>query len=54
MAHWPFKVVKGDRDKPMIELEFKREKKRFILEEISAMVLAYMMDISEAYIGKIG
>jgi L1 cell adhesion molecule like protein len=52
MLHWPFKVVKGDADKPMIEVEFKGEKKRFAPEEISAMVLAYMKDISEAYIGK--
>jgi L1 cell adhesion molecule like protein len=52
MAHWPFKVVKGEADKPMIEVEFKGEKKRFSAEEISAMVLAYMKDISEAYIGK--
>jgi len=52
MAHWPFKVVKGEAEKPMIEVEFKGEKKRFAPEEISAMVLAYMKDISEAYIGK--
>jgi L1 cell adhesion molecule like protein len=52
MALWPFKVVKGDADKPMIEVEFKGETKRFAAEEISAMVLTYMKDISEAYIGK--
>jgi L1 cell adhesion molecule like protein len=51
MKHWPFKVsAKGD--KPMIEVNFKNEKKQFSPEEISAMVLTKMKETAEAYLGK--
>eukprot|EP00300_Choanocystis_sp_HF-7_P006926 c14988_g1_i1.p1 GENE.c14988_g1_i1~~c14988_g1_i1.p1 ORF type:complete len:649 (-),score=69.81 c14988_g1_i1:29-1975(-) len=51
MKHWPFKVVaKGD--KPMIQVEFKGEKKEFSPEEISSMVLTKMKETAEAYLGK--
>merc|ERR1719498_2101214 len=52
MKHWPFKVVSGPSDKPLIEVEFKGETKQFAPEEISSMVLIKMREISEAYIGK--
>ena len=42
MKLWPFKVVKGDADKPMIQVEYKSETKIFSSEEISAMVLNKM------------
>ncbi|GAQ85123.1 hypothetical protein KFL_002200085 [Klebsormidium nitens] len=49
---WPFHVVRGPDDKPMIEVEFKGEKKRFSPEEISAMILAKMKEYAEAYLAK--
>jgi len=51
MKHWPFKVIEADGGRPKIQVEFKGEKKQFFPEEISAMVLAYMKQISEAYLG---
>jgi len=47
MKHWSFKVVKGTDNKPMIEVEFKNEKKQFQAEQISAMVLTKMKQIAE-------
>jgi L1 cell adhesion molecule like protein len=51
MKHWPFKVVAGPNDKPLIEATFKGEKKRFSPEEISAMVLTKMKETAEAFLG---
>jgi heat shock 70kDa protein 1/2/6/8 len=45
MKLWPFKVVKGDADKPMIQVEYKGETKIFSSEEISAMVLGKMKTV---------
>ena len=36
---WPFKVVAGPGDKPMIVVSYKAEEKQFAAEEISSMVL---------------
>jgi len=54
MKHWPFKVVThgGSEDKPVIEVCFKGEAKRFAPEEISSMVLLKMKEIAESYLGK--
>ena len=49
---WPFKVVKGDNDKPVIKVEFNDEEKSFSPEEISAMVLVKMKEIAETYLGE--
>ena len=51
MKLWPFKVVRESQDRPAIEVEYKAETKRFFPEEISSMVLNYMREIAEAYIG---
>merc|ERR1712130_787693 len=51
MKLWPFKVVRESQDRPAIEVEYKSEKKRFFPEEISSMVLGYMRQIAEAYVG---
>ena len=40
IQHWPFTVVAGDKDKPMIEVFFKHQLKRLAPEEISAAVLS--------------
>ena len=52
VGHWPFKVVRGKDDKPMIEVTYQGEKKRFHPEEISAMVLQKMKESAEAYLGQ--
>jgi len=52
MKHWPFKVISGPNEKPMIEVVFKGETKQFASEEISSMVLIKMKEVAEAYIGK--
>jgi heat shock protein 1/8 len=52
MKHWPFKVIKGQDDKPMLEVQYLEETKRFSAEEISSMVLVKMKNIAEAYLGE--
>lgn len=49
---WPFKVVNGPGEKPLIQVNFKGELKTFQAEEISAMVLIKMKEVAEAYLGK--
>jgi len=49
MKHWPFKVVAGSNDKPMIQVNYKGEVKQFAAEEISSMVLVKMKETAEAY-----
>lgn len=51
MKHWPFKVVTGPRDKPMIVVTYKGEEKQVSAEEISSMVLSKMKEMAEAYLG---
>uniref|UniRef100_A0A8I6X0I1 Heat shock cognate 70 kDa protein n=1 Tax=Hordeum vulgare subsp. vulgare TaxID=112509 RepID=A0A8I6X0I1_HORVV len=48
---WPFKVVSGSSDRPMIVVQYRGEEKQFEAEEISAMVLAKMAEIAKAYLG---
>ncbi|XP_045823355.1 heat shock cognate 70 kDa protein 2-like isoform X1 [Trifolium pratense] len=51
MKLWPFKVIAGTADKPMIVVNYKNEEKHFTAEEISSMVLIKMREIAEAYLG---
>ncbi|EQC36954.1 hypothetical protein SDRG_05778 [Saprolegnia diclina VS20] len=51
-AHFPFKIVEGDEDKPLIQVSFKGEDKRFTPEEISSMVLTRMKETAENYLGQ--
>jgi L1 cell adhesion molecule like protein len=51
MANWPFGVSAGSDNKPRIGVEFKGEKKTYLPEEISAMVLTKMKQTAEAYLG---
>jgi heat shock protein 1/8 len=48
---WPFNVIEGPADKPMIVVNYKGEEKQFAAEEISSMVIKYMREIAEAYLG---
>ena len=49
---WPFKVIKGPQDKPIIKASYKGEEKEFAAEEISSMLLVHLKGIAEAYLGK--
>ncbi len=50
---WPFEVSKDERtDRPVIIVEYKGQNKKFYAEEISAMILQKMKQISEEYLGK--
>ncbi|CAD6267375.1 unnamed protein product [Miscanthus lutarioriparius] len=51
MKLWPFKVISGPGEKPMIVVQHKGEEKQFAAEEISSMVLIKMREIAEAYLG---
>lgn len=50
IKHFPFGVVNVD-SKPVIEVDFKGERKRFSPEEISAMILGKMKTIAENFLG---
>ncbi|KAJ4845823.1 70-kilodalton heat shock protein [Turnera subulata] len=52
MKLWPFKVVPGAGEKPLIVVRYKGEEKKFMPEEISAMVLTKMREIAEAFLGQ--
>ena len=51
MVHWPFEVVDKDGS-PLIKVSYLGEEKTFTPQEISAMVLSKMKEISEAKLGK--
>merc|ERR1711937_73542 len=48
---WPFKVVAGAADKPIIQVHWQGEEKKFHPEEISSMILIKMKETAEAYLG---
>ncbi|XP_073132625.1 heat shock cognate 70 kDa protein-like isoform X2 [Henckelia pumila] len=48
---WPFQVVYGLDDEPMIVVNYKGEEKKFVAEEISSMVLAKMKETAESFLG---
>ena len=52
MKHFPFKVINDGNDKPLIEVEYKGERKTFTPEEISSMVLTKMKTTAESFVGK--
>merc|ERR1719183_1773913 len=49
---FPFKLIEGTDEKPMIEVEYCGENRQFAAEEISAMVLVRMKETAEAYLGE--
>ncbi|KAL6907629.1 hypothetical protein ACP4OV_002668 [Aristida adscensionis] len=49
---WPFKVIAGPEDRPMIVVQYKDEEKQFAPEEISSVVLAKMRETAEVYLEK--
>ncbi|XP_024169135.1 heat shock cognate 70 kDa protein-like [Rosa chinensis] len=50
MKLWPFKVIEGANDKPMIIVTHQGGEKQFAAEEISSMVLTKMREIAEKYL----
>jgi len=51
MKHWPFKVLSGSGDKPIIQVSVNGEEKKFQAEEVSSMVLGKMKDVASQYLG---
>lgn len=51
MKFWPFKVISGPGEKPMIAIRHMGEEKHLLAEEISSMVLTKMRESAEAYLG---
>merc|ERR1712159_29759 len=52
MKHFPFKVVADSEKKPLVEVTYKNDTKRFSPEEISSMILVKMKEVAESYLGK--
>jgi len=48
---WPFKVIAGSGDKPMIQVTHNGEDKKFNPEEVSSMILNKMKETAESYLG---
>jgi len=48
---WPFKVIAGSGDKPMIQVTHNGEEKKFHPEEVSSMILNKMKETAESYLG---
>uniref|UniRef100_A0ACD5XJ46 Uncharacterized protein n=1 Tax=Avena sativa TaxID=4498 RepID=A0ACD5XJ46_AVESA len=48
---WPFKVISGPGDRPIIVVQYKGVEKQFVAEEISSMLLMKMHEAAEAYLG---
>ncbi|EPS69582.1 heat shock protein hsp70, partial [Genlisea aurea] len=51
MKLWPFRVVPGAAEKPMIIVSYRGQQKQFAAEEISSMVLAKMKETAESFLG---
>jgi L1 cell adhesion molecule like protein len=49
---WPFTVKNGNQGRPVIEVNYKGEKRTYFPEEISSMVLVKMKETADAYIGQ--
>jgi len=49
---WPFVIKEGSQGRPVIEVEYKGEKRTFFPEEISSMVLTKMRETAESFIGE--
>lgn len=52
IPNWPFTVRSGSSGKTCVEVDAKGERKMFLPEEISAMVLSKMRQTAEAYLGQ--
>ncbi|XP_058741069.1 heat shock cognate 70 kDa protein 2-like [Vicia villosa] len=50
MQLWPFKVIAGFNDNPMILVNYRGQEKSFSAEEISSMILRKMREIAEKFL----
>ncbi len=53
LKHWPFQVKQDDVGKCLITVNYLGEKKEYLPEQISSMLLAYLKGVAEAYLGEI-
>ena len=51
IKHFPFGVTADENDKPIINVQYQNEQKKYHPEEISSMILTKMKETAEAYIG---
>ncbi|KAI5171965.1 heat shock 70kDa protein 1/2/6/8 [Nematocida sp. LUAm3] len=51
IKHWPFNVIQGSNNKPMIEVTYKGELCKYYPEQISGMLLEYLKNCAEEYLG---
>ncbi len=51
LKHFPFKVEKGENNKPLISVTYQNEQKQFYPEQISAFILKYLKKCAEEYLG---
>lgn len=51
MKHWPFCVIGGSDDRPLVRVDYQGARRDFTPEEISSMVLVKMKQTAEAYLG---
>jgi heat shock 70kDa protein 1/2/6/8 len=51
LKHLSYNVVKGQDDKPMIEVDYMNETKQFHPEQISSMILEKLKNIASSHIG---
>ena len=51
IKHFPYTVMAGENDKPMVEVDFKGEKNTYTPEQLSAMVLSNMKKVAEDHLG---
>ncbi|KAJ3669454.1 hypothetical protein LUZ60_011404 [Juncus effusus] len=53
MRAWPFKVISDADNRPLIQVQYKGKEKRFLAEEISAMILTKMKSTAESFLRSI-
>ena len=51
IKHFSYNVSADSNNKPIIDIEYKGEKKKFQPEEISSMILGQMKSVAESYLG---
>lgn len=51
IKHYSYNVI-NKNNKPIIDVEYKNERKQFTPEEISSMILYKMKEVSEAFLGE--
>jgi heat shock 70kDa protein 1/2/6/8 len=51
IEHYTFDIIKGENNKPLIQVEYMDELKTFYPEQISAMILEKIKNLAEKYLG---